>query len=384
MFRFGTRVKKLIAVLIALLMAGAVLAPVMMGLVQATGEEDLRQEQQDLSNQRQQTEDEIDALEDQKKSVMDEKKQLDEQVTALEGSISELEGRIAEDDAKIEQVAKELAQAEQDEQNQYEAYKKRMRVMYENGATTYINILLQSENIADFLNRIDIVKQIAEYDSNMLEKLKETKQQIQSHKDELDRIRQEKVDSLDALEADKSQLDSKKQERDQLIQQIEGSVSELEEQLKQIEAEEAAVRAQLRNLNSGSYVGGGMLWPSACKFVTSEFGWRLHPVLRYEKLHTGMDIGASYGTPYFAANDGTVVKATYNAAYGNYVVVDHGGGICTLYAHSSSLAVSVGQAVTRGQTLGYVGSTGYSTGPHLHFEVIVNGSVTDPRGYVSP
>ena len=102
-----------------------------------------------------------------------------------------------------------------------------------------------------------------------------------------------------------------------------------------------------------------MLWPSACKFVTSEFGWRLHPVLRYEKLHTGMDIGASYGTPYFAANDGTVVKATYDAAYGNYVVVDDGGGICTLYAHSSSLAVSVGQAVTRGQTLGYVGSTGY-------------------------
>ena len=151
MFQFGTRVKKLIAVLIALLMAGAVLAPVMMGLVQATGEEDLRQEQQDLSNQRQQTEDEIDALEDQKKSVMDEKKQLDEQVTALEGSISELEGRIAEDDAKIKQVAKELAQAEQDEQDQYEAYKKRMRVMYENGATTYINILLQSENIADFL-----------------------------------------------------------------------------------------------------------------------------------------------------------------------------------------------------------------------------------------
>ena len=126
-----------------------------------------------------------------------------------------------------------------------------------------------------------------------------------------------------------------------------------------------------------------MTWPCpSCRIITSEYGWRLHPTLGYEKLHTGMDIGASYGAKIIAAKSGKVITATENRAYGKYVVIDHGGGICTLYAHQSSLAVSAGQSINEGDTVGYVGSTGYSTGPHLHFEVIVNGKTTNPRNYV--
>ena len=127
-----------------------------------------------------------------------------------------------------------------------------------------------------------------------------------------------------------------------------------------------------------------MTWPSpSCHIITSNYGWRLHPTLGYEKLHTGIDIGAAYGSKIVAAKSGTVVTATSNRAYGNYVVINHGGGVCTLYAHQSALAVSAGQHVNEGDLIGYVGSTGYSTGPHLHFEVIINGATTNPLGYIS-
>ncbi|MBR5518347.1 MAG: M23 family metallopeptidase, partial [Clostridia bacterium] len=215
---------------------------------------------------------------------------------------------------------------------------------------------------------------------------KTEQQRIMTMKAKLETDKLALDDSKSSLLASKAVLDSKMAERDAMIQKIEDSQSALEAQLKEIEAEEAAVRAQIARLANGgtTYTGGAMLWPTpSCKIITSKYGWRLHPVLGYEKLHTGVDIGAGYNANIIAASSGKVITATYNSAYGNYVVIDHGGGVCTLYAHQSSIAVSVGQTVSAGQVIGYVGSTGYSTGPHLHFEVIINGSTVDPLGYIS-
>ena len=156
-------------------------------------------------------------------------------------------------------------------------------------------------------------------------------------------------------------------------------------ELLQLQAEEAAARAEAIRRSSGgpaNYVGGEMGWPCpGYTTITSPYGNRTHPTLGVYKLHTGTDIGAPSGAKIVAMNDGTVVTAAYNSAYGNHVIINHGGGIQTLYAHASSLAVSAGQSVTRGQTIAYVGSTGYSTGAHLHFEIIKNGGTVDPMSY---
>ncbi len=388
MIKIGAKLKRIIAFVVAVIFIIFLLSTLILSITSADEKTDLQNKQQTLSGSKENIKTEIKGLEKEKQSVMDEKKKLDVEVTAIEQDIDDVNSKIQEYEESIGEVEKELEKAEEKLEVQYETYKKRVRVMYENGSTGYLDVLLSSDNIGEFFEKIEVVSQIAEYDSNLMNKLKAEKQKIQDQKDELEALKERLVESKNSLQEKKDALDSKMRARDKMIQQIEGSKEELEKQLKAIEAEEAAVRRQIAALAGGNsskqYVGGSMLWPTpSCRYITSSYGWRLHPVLNYEKLHTGIDIGAGYGAEIIAAQAGTVITATYNTAYGNYVVVDHGGGICTLYAHQSSIAVSVGQYVFSGDTIGYVGSTGYSTGPHLHFEVIINGNTVDPLGYIS-
>lgn len=387
MFRISARFKRIVALVVVMML---VVLLVSSAVVHFTGsadeQQDLENKQQELNENKQQIEGEIDELEGEKRSVMEEKKLLDEEVASLEAEIAEVNSQIAELEKKIEETTTELEKATEATESQYKLYGERVRVMYENRGTGYLNVLLSSKSVGDFFEKLDIVSQIANYDKTLTEELKTEQQKIMTMKANLETDKLALDESKSSLLASKAVLDSKMAERDAMIQAIEGSQSALEAQIKEIEAEEAAVRAQIARLANGdtAYEGGAMLWPTpSCKIITSYYGWRLHPVLGYEKLHTGMDIGASYGANIIAATSGTVITATYNSAYGNYVVIDHGGGVCTLYAHQSSMAVSVGQYVSAGQVIGYVGSTGYSTGPHLHFEVIINGSTVDPLGYIS-
>lgn len=387
MFKFTVKAKRIVAFAVVVFFVVLAFSTVILNLTaSADTKSELQQKQTDLDDNKKDIKNKINGLNTQKDDALAEKKQLDEQVSALEGDIKELDGNISDYQEKIDVVSIELEEAAAAADEQYEAYKTRVRVMYENGSTGYIDILLSAESIGDFFDRLEIVKQITAYDSTMTENLKNKQLEIQDKKDELENLQQSLMDSRSALENKKSVLDDKMSERDALIQKIEGSVEELEKKLKEIEAEEASVRSKLANLSDSAvpYSGGSMTWPSpSCHIITSYYGWRLHPTLGYEKLHTGIDIGASYGSKIIAAKSGTVVTATSNNAYGNYVIINHGGGVCTLYAHQSALAVSAGQYVNEGDVVGYVGSTGYSTGPHLHFEVIINGVTTNPLGYVS-
>ncbi|MEE1043133.1 MAG: peptidoglycan DD-metalloendopeptidase family protein, partial [Clostridia bacterium] len=372
MLKISPKLKRIISLVVAVLMVIFVCSTVIINFASADQKTDLESKQQSLNSDKQEIRDEINALQEQKDSVMAEKKILDDEVTVLETEIAEINAKIDEIQGQIDEVTIELEDAAERLEKQYEAYKTRVRVMYENSSVGYLEILLSAESIGDFFARLEIVSQIAEYDSNLVAKLKAEKQKIQDKKDELELLKQEQVDSRTSLESKKSDLDAKMAKRDAIIKQINSSKSTLEAELKKIEDEEKKVRAQIARLASGGtvYTGGAMMWPTpSCRYITSYYGWRLHPVLGYEKLHTGIDIGAGYNAKIIAAESGTVITATYNSAYGNYVVVDHGGGVCTLYAHQSSMAVSVGQYVLAGDTIGYVGSTGYSTGPHLHFEV---------------
>lgn len=374
MLKISTKLKRIIAFVVAVLFMGLMLSGVLIEVSNA-----------DNTAKKQEIKNEIKDIEEKRDSVMEELKVLDEQMVVLEGEIDEVNEEISGYESQIAVAQTELEDATVKLNNQYETYKTRVRVMYENSSIGYIDILLSAESISDFFEKLEIVTQIAEYDKNLLDNLKAEQQKIQDKKDELEGLKNELEGSKAVLVGKKSDLDSKMAESDAIVKKLESSKSALEKELKQIEAEEARTRAQIASLSGGgSYTGGSMLWPTpSCRIITSHYGWRLHPTLGYEKLHTGIDIGAGHGAKIIAAQSGTVIKATYNVAYGNYVVVDHGGGVCTLYAHQSSMAVSVGQRVNAGDTIGYVGSTGYSTGPHLHFEVIINGATTDPLGYIS-
>ena len=387
MFKLGARIKRIVALVVVLMLVFLLISSAVVHFTGSADEQkDLESKQTELKKDKAQIEGKIDVLEGEKRSVMEEKKILDDEVTALEADIAEVNGKIAALQEQIDATTVELENATAAMEAQYEMYGERVRVMYENRATGYLDILLSSKSVGDFFEKLDIVTQIANYDKTLTEELKTEQQRIMSLKAELETDKLALEDSKQVLLDSKAVLDAKMAERDAMIRKIESSQSALESQIKVIEAEEAAVRAQIARLASGGtvYTGGAMLWPTpSCKIITSYYGWRLHPVLGYEKLHTGMDIGAGYNANIIAAASGTVITATYNSAYGNYVVIDHGGGVCTLYAHQSSMAVSVGQYVNAGQVIGYVGSTGYSTGPHLHFEVIVNGSTVDPLGYIS-
>ncbi|MBR4151236.1 MAG: peptidoglycan DD-metalloendopeptidase family protein, partial [Firmicutes bacterium] len=225
-----------------------------------------------------------------------------------------------------------------------------------------------------------------DYDAKLLASLEDQYEVINQEKQDLLDLKAQLLELQDEAEKKKASLEADQIAAAQKREQVQQSNKDLEAQIDAMKKEADALSAQIKLLQSSrAYVGGKMLWPSQSSTrVTSPFGNRLHPILKVYKLHTGIDIGAPNGTNILAANDGTVISAGYNNSYGYMVMLDHGGGIVTLYAHCSKLLVSKGDAVARGQVIALVGSTGMSTGPHLHFEVRINGVYKNPLEYVTP
>jgi murein DD-endopeptidase MepM/ murein hydrolase activator NlpD len=231
---------------------------------------------------------------------------------------------------------------------------------------------------------MDMVQRIFDYDVEILKELEEQHRIIEEKKKELENLqaqlqaqKQKEADKQSALQASRGKVSS-------LKSQVEKDNKALEEMIDSLNAEADRVVEEIKKLQGKQAdIGGDFLWPSASSTrVTSEFGYRMHPILKVNKLHTGMDIGAASGTQVLAANYGTVIKAEWNNSYGNVIMVDHGGGIVTLYAHNSKLLAKTGDYVKKGQAIALVGSTGNSTGPHIHFEVRVNGQYQDPRKWL--
>lgn len=349
------------------------------------------------------TKKEGDALKAQKSAVEAEKAALADQLNTL---ITELEKTNADVDAKQAEIAEnqtELIKAEIDEQQQYESMKMRIKYMYENGNTQFIEILFESKSIGDFLNNAEYINQISEYDRHMLVEFQNV---VQDVKDKREKLEEEEAQ----LQQLQQQLQAKETEINTLIEQKAKEIGDLNvaigENAKKLQELQAAAAEQLRlqqeaqqaasqrpSSGGGSTSstpgpsippsGNGMLSnPCPSAYISSEFGGRQSPGGIGSTNHKGRDYAAPAGSPIYASASGTVVTAGYNAARGNYVVVSHSGGLSTLYQHCSALYVSVGQSVSAGQNIAAVGSTGYSTGPHLHFEVWVNGTPVDPRLYL--
>jgi len=242
------------------------------------------------------------------------------------------------------------------------------------------------------LTRMSVVKRVAEYDSDKLEEIESSMTEVEKLKADLLAQKEEVVSLKSEQDSKKEELDGYRKESQDIIDKLQKDIAAFEKEYeiaKQLEAQARAEAERLRRQSDATmnlpanYTGGKFLWPSnTTRLVTSPYGYRIHPVTGKSRFHAGIDIGAAHGTSILAANDGVVIVSGYNSGgYGNYVVINHGGGYTTLYAHCSSLLVSVGQKVSRGQVIARCGSTGMSTGPHIHFEVQVNGTTTNPMQY---
>ena len=349
----------------------------------------MKEEANSLKQQQEEIQDQLDSLAADRENAMARKTLLEQQINATRAEINTIAAQIAKYDELIAQKQEELSQAEAEEQAQYELFCERVRYMEEQGEVSYWSILFSSKDFADLLDNAMMVEEIMDYDNQVMDQLIALREQIEQDKAELETARQEQQDAKAEQEAAQANLQAQESEVDALLSQISNQEDELEAREAQlraasdaataeIAAAERELAAQIANVPSES----GFLWPLPGRYnLSSLFGSRKHPITGKANNHTGIDIPASSGTSILAAKSGVVTTSTYNNSYGNYVVVSHSDGTSTLYAHMVRRNCSKGDIVSQGQVIGYVGTTGSSTGNHLHFEVRVNGSRVDPINY---
>ena len=323
------------------------------------------------------------------KSLGDQVNSLEQQINSKQSDIDELEASISEAQAKLETLEEELAAAEEKVNTQNENLNARLRNMYKNGSVGFIDVLMDSGSFSEFLNNLSLVEKVYTSDQDVLEELQKTYDEIDAKKKEIETLQAELSESKATMEEQKSSLEADKASVEKKKSEIAADSAETQRELDKLEADAQALTSSIRNSGSSSssskYNGGIMAWPvPSCHTISSGYGGRIHPTTGKYKFHGGLDIPGSYGSAIVAANSGKVIWAGNRGdSYGNYVIIDHGGGVSTLYGHSSKVLVSSGQNVSRGQRIANVGSTGRSTGPHCHFEVRINGSRVNPNPYVN-
>lgn len=397
--------------------------------VQATEESNLSEAQQEkktLENDLQKAKELIDSLKGSKEDIQSEVEKLDKQLNEISGKVKEFESRLSKKRQEIADTESALNKAKEQEKKQYRNMKKRIQFMYENGQTSYVEMLLSADSFTDFLNAVEYITQISQYDRKMLKeyqnmqvtiadtqktletdyaslqslqaKVQEEKQAVaaleSAKKGELNDVADDLTDAQTVAKAYEAEI----QAQNEVIAQIQAAQKRAAEQqaaqqqAQAAEENQGATDAAGENQNTAQNTTpsgngqstGSMMWPCpSSKRVTSDYGPRTSPTNGASSNHKGIDIGAAYGADIVAADGGTVLVATYSSSGGNYVIIDHGGGLCTVYMHASSLTVSAGQTVSKGQVIAKVGSTGISTGNHLHFGVTLNGVYVSPWGYVS-
>ncbi len=320
-----------------------------------------------------------------KNKIVGEIKTTETSIAKLESNIAGLNVEIEQTEAAVATTTTELLQAEQNIAVYEELLGKRLRAMYKTGQVGYLEVLLRAKDFTDLLNRVDMVQKIYQHDTDLVNFMVGQRNKVEENKDSLEHLQAKLEGDLEQVVESKRELKYQVAIMEDQRNEISLDIKALEEQEDELKSDADRLKEVLKNLQMKTkYVGGKMVWPTPGYYrITSPFGNRIHPIYKTPKLHTGIDIAISKNKPIVAAQGGIVIYSGWYGGYGKVVMVDHGGGIVTLYAHNNSLKVTVGTSVKAGDTLALSGSTGNSTGPNLHFEVRKDGEYVDPTKYVT-
>lgn len=349
---------------------------------------DLQTQRSELQNQLNEANGQLDDVQSNLSENLQQVEKLDSRIETAQQELSEQESKITELKESINQIETELNSVTEKYDKQVDLFKKRMVAIYMAGDTQYLDVLLKSSSLTDFISSYYIISQLTEIDESLLNDLETKKKTMDLSRQKLENEKKELASIVENQTRTTRTLQNTKKMRENFIAKLSDDEKNLQAKIDEINQQYEEVNQQILALAQQgidtAYIGGELAWPvPGYTRITSEYAMRVHPITGQYKLHTGVDIGAPMGANFVAANDGVVVKAGLNPAYGNMVIIDHGGGISTLYAHGSEILVEVGQTVKRGDPILKVGSTGYSTGPHAHFEVRINGVTTNPLPYIT-
>lgn len=362
------RIIRIVALLIALFFLLGVIAPVLVSKVYGAP--------QGASS------------ETQKKSPWQQVQDYEKELSELSEENIRLGQQKTDCEAELEMVQKELEIAEKTEKKQHKNFRDRFVVLCDRGLASYLEILFSAESISDLIEKFVIVREIAEYDKNTLNTIATVKGQIIDNKQRLEELLVEIEQSGKELKSNEDEVKRKLGEAKAYHERLEqdeeayGQYLAEKDEAEQKTREQAGIGNEVGTVEPGRIGSGALAWPSNSSYITSEFApSRVNPVSGEVRPHTGTDIGANQGSPVWASRGGTIVMAQENGGYGNCIIIDHGGGVKTLYGHLSAILVNNGQKVTQGMQIGRVGSTGNSTGPHLHYEVLIDGVAVDPMQF---
>lgn len=413
----------IVAAVLAFLLVLTLMLSIIPSRVFAASSSSIKQELKDLEAQAQEIAKAKEDLEAQQaanasdtEDTVSRKKDIDQEIKIIHDEINNINAQIQSYNQLIAEKQKELDDAQTRQQELNERYRVRLRTMEENGKVSYWSVLFKAKSFTDLLDSINMISEIAAADRAMMEQLDQVAQEILTAQSELAEEKAGLQTQKDALAESQAELDQKSAEADAILSELIDDAAQMAEMYDSYESQEASLsdeiaqkekeykdaldkeeearqQQQQQNNNgggssgSGSSGGGsssssGWQYPLPYATVTCGYGWRTHPITGKQSFHNGVDLAAAKGTPIYASRSGTVTTATYSSVYGYYVTINHGDGYSTLYGHMTHYIVSAGQTVSKGEVIGYVGSTGWSTGPHLHFTIYYNGSTVNPMNYI--
>lgn len=372
----GKALNLVLSLLISLSVTGTALA------------DDLEDQLADLQRQAEEQQAKTNEASAKVEDVSERLRQIQEELRVATAEYKEVKGQLDSVEDKISDNTELLEKTEADLKVKNKKLQKRVRDIYINGQISYVDVLFGAKDFADLMTRMDVLKRIIKHDYDLIMKVKEEKATVENTRAQLEKDKAEAEVLVADAQAKKAKVEDKESEQQVLLDQAIYDRDTSERMYEEIMAASQEVANMIRRsqMSSAGYSGapagaGGMIWPISGP-ITSEFGWRTHPIFGTARFHSGLDIGGDYGMPIYAAASGTVIYAGWISGYGNAVIIDHGGGVTTLYGHNDSLNVSEGENVAQGQVIAMCGSTGNSTGPHCHFEVRENGEPVSPYGYL--